>query len=47
MIHWHRLPREVVESLSLQVLRKSGDEVLRDVVSGCGGGALTVELDTS
>ena len=47
MIHWHRLPREVVESLSLQVLKKSGDEALRDVVSGCGGGALTVELDTS
>ena len=23
--HWHRLPREVMESLSLEVLRKHGD----------------------
>ena len=33
--HWHRLPREVVGSLSLEVFRKHGDVALRDVwVSG-------------
>jgi len=29
--HWHRLPREVAESLSLQVLKKCGDLALRDM----------------
>lgn len=29
--HWHRLPREVVGSPSLEVLEKCGDVALRDV----------------
>ena len=28
---WHRLPREVTESLPLQVLKKHGDVALRDM----------------
>ena len=30
---WSRLPREVVESLSLEVFKKHGDVALRNVVS--------------
>jgi len=32
MVQWHRLPREVGESLSLEMLKKSRDATLKDVV---------------
>jgi len=31
---WHRLPKEVVESLALEVLKKHVDVAQRDMVSG-------------
>ena len=37
VMHWHRLPREVMESLSLLVAKNRGDVALGDMVSGLGG----------
>ena len=37
VLQWHRLPREVVESPSLEVFQNYGDVALRDMVSGHGG----------
>ena len=32
VLQWHKLPREVVESPSLEVLKNHGDVALKDVV---------------
>jgi len=42
---WHRLPREAVESWSLEMFKKHGDVALRNMVSGHGGDGLMVGLD--
>ena len=42
---WHRLPREVVHSLSLEVFHNRVDVALRAMVSGQGGGMLVAGLD--
>ena len=40
-----QLLREGVDSLSLEVFKNHVDVALRDVVSGHGGGGLTLEVD--
>ena len=45
MRHWHKLCKEVVESLSLEVLKEHVGVALRDVVSRHGGDGSMVGLD--
>ena len=45
VLQWHRLPMEVVESLSLEVFKNHVDVALRNMVSGHGGDGLMVRLD--
>ena len=42
-MQWHGLPRELVVSPSLEVLKNCGDVALRDVVSGHGGDRLGLD----
>jgi len=44
MRHWNRLPREVMESLIMEVFKKHVDIALRDVVGGHGRDGLPVGL---
>jgi len=43
--HWNRLPREAVESPSLEVFKKHVDMTLQDVVYRHGGLGWIVGLD--
>ena len=45
VLQWHRLPREVVESLSLEVFQNRVDVALRDMVSGHSGDGLVVGIN--
>ena len=40
VVHWHGLPREVVESASLEMFKNHGHVALRDAVTGYSGGGL-------
>ena len=45
VMHWNRLPKGGVESLSLEVQENWIDVALRDIVSGHGGDGLVFRLD--
>jgi len=42
-LQWHRLPREVVQSPSLEVLKNRVDVALRDAVNERGGDGLVLD----
>jgi len=44
VMHWYRLPREMVQSLSLEKFQKCGDVSLKGMVSGHGGDWSMAEL---
>ena len=43
VLQWHRLPREVVDSLLMEAFRSHVDVALRDVLSGHGGAGLGLD----
>lgn len=43
--HWYRLPRETVESLSLEVFQSHGDVALGGMVNGHGVDGLELDLE--
>ena len=45
VMRWNWLPREVMDSTSLEVFRSHVDVTLRDIVNGHGGDGLMVGLD--
>ena len=45
VLQWHRLPREGMESLSLEAFKNCVDVALRDEVSGHTGDGLMVILE--